>query len=324
LGLAFPVVAPLPLALEVGEPQAATYIRGGAGEDYRTVMVPVVRPRRRAMAMTREPWMVNWQPDEVAPGDDGGVRRLAALLAEAASAPTALVTLFGILFIVFVTKPVRPYAGGEWAPGDLMMLVMIGVLAGFPGRGLQGFAGIVLGMTGAVALQLFVLTSQASWIPQVATTLPQSSWMTTVAASLGLGLAATTGGYVLTRAAWIVLAPRRRDQVPPSERSPWRFALPIGVAVIGILVTGLLLLDASASAYVPSVAARRASGDAGPVQVVGGLVAVMIAGWAAAGTVIAARQPRRSTGGALIVGLATAALLECVALFAIDLAHNPF
>ena len=274
--------------------------------------------------MTREPGMIDEQPGGVVPADDGGVRGPAALLAEVASAPTALVTLLGILFIVLQTKPVRPYAGGEWASGDLVMLVMLGVLAGFLGRGLRGFAGIVLGMTGAVALQLFVLTGQASWIPEVVTTLPQSSWMTTMAASLGLGLAAITGGYVLTRVAWNVLAPGPRDKMSPSERSPWRFALPIVVAVVGILASGLLLLNASASAYVPPVADLRARGDAGPVQIIGGLLAVMIAGWAAAGTVIAARQPRRSSGCALIVGLATAALLGWVALFAIDLAHNPF
>ena len=274
--------------------------------------------------MTRKPGMIDEQPGGVVPADDGGVRGRAALLAEAASAPAALATLLGLLIIVIQTKPVRPYAGGEWASGDLVMLVMLGVLAGFLGRGLRGFAGIVLGMTGAVGLQLFVLTGQASWIPEVVTTLPQSSWMTTVAASLGLGLAAITGGYVVTRVAWTILAPRPRDQVSPPERSPWRYALPVIAAVVGILATGLLLLDASASAYVPPVAGLRARGDAGPAQMVGGLLAVMIAGWAAAGTVIAARQPRRSSGCALMVGLGTAALLGWVALFAIDLAHNPF
>ncbi|MEI8332944.1 MAG: hypothetical protein WCH74_03680 [Chloroflexota bacterium] len=273
--------------------------------------------------MAGGPGMIDGPSGWVVPADGGGGRGRAAIFAEVASAPAALVTQVGILVFVFQTKPVRPYAGGEWALGDLVMLVALGVLAGFVGRGLPGLAGVVLGMTGAVALQLFVLTGQASWTPTVATTLQRSSWLPTVGASLGLGLAAIVGGYALTRVAWHVLEPGPRDQESPSERSPWRAAAPIIVAVVAVLVTGLLLLDASASAYVPQFGPHRARGDAGQAQMIGGLLAAVVAGWAAAGTVIAAKTARW-LGCALLVGFATALVLGSLAALAIDVTHNPF
>jgi hypothetical protein len=245
------------------------------------------------------------------------------LLMTAVSAPATLLVLGSLLFYIF-TKPIRPYAGGEWLMVDLGAFVLLGVFAGLVSRGLRGFAGIVLGMTGAVALQLFVLTGQASWTPSVATALSGSSWLPTVATSLGLGLAALVVGYTPTRVAGHILAPRPGDQVTPSGHS-WRYFAPsIIVAVIGILVCGLLLVDASTTAYVHPVALQQITGKNSIVQGIGGLLAVLIAGWAASGTVIEARRPRRSPGRELFAGLATALPLGWLALVAIDLTHNVF
>lgn len=249
------------------------------------------------------------------------------LLMIAASAPATLVTLWGLLLFVVATKPIRPYAGGVWLTADLGMFVILGVFAGLMSRGLRGFAGIVLGMTGAIALQLFVLTGQASWTPSVATTLSGSSWLLTVAASLGLAFVTIVGGYVLTRVAWgawAILAPRSRDHTAPMDRSRRRFVPPIIVAAVGILVSVLLLADASLSAYVHPVAMQQITGESSIVQGAGGLLAVLIAGSAASGTVIEARRPRRSLGRELFAGLATALPLAGLALIAIDLTHNVF
>ena len=417
--------------------------------------------------MTHEPGttdgIAGWADAADAAETGRGGRGAALLSASAAGAPPALLTQLGFLFLIFATKPVRPYAAGEWAAGDLVGFVVLGALAGLLGRGPWGFVGIVLGMTGAVALQLFVLTGQASWIPEVVSSLDRASWAPAVALSLAAALAAIASGYALTRAVAYLLRALEsgsRDRIAPLEGWTSRLAAPILVAVVGILVSGALLLDASASAYVsptdqqtlhivvngprivqveptairagrvtlsavgtgvtgigvfasrvlPSdqqaalavgriqysfvdqtllsetdprqragplpgeiemerqvtfsgsgvygfvisqlymtwmpppdwdgwvpildsrvidVAAaapgeQRIRGDAGPVQPIGGLLAAVIAGWAAAGTVVVARRPRRSRASAPIVGLVTAFLLWSLALFAIDLSHNPF
>ena len=274
--------------------------------------------------MTREPGMVDEGPWGAVPTGGRRIPNPALLLMVAASAPATLLTLGSLLFFIF-TKPNRPYAGGEWLTVDLVLFVILGAFTGLVGRGLPGMAGIVLGMTGAVALQLFVLTGQAAWTPSVATRLAGSSWLPTVAVSLGMCLAAIVGGYALTRLAWSVaalLGPS--DQASPPDRSLRRRAVSIIVAVIGVLVMGLLLVDASTSAYVHPVALQQITGKNSIVQSGGGLLAVLIAGWAAAGTVIEARRPERSPGRELFAGLAAALPLGFLALVAIDLTHNVF
>jgi hypothetical protein len=395
---------------------------------------------------------------------NGWRRRGAALLsASATSAPPALLTQLGLLFLIFGTKPVRPYAGGEWTVGDLVAFVVLGALAGLLGRAPWGFTGIVLGMTGAVALQLFVLTGQASWIPEVVSSLDRASWVPAVVIALAAALAALMAGYTLVRVVAYLLRARGSDPsgpAQPPEGRRARLVAPILLAAIGILVSGALLLDASASAYVPptdqqtvhvvvngrrivqvepttiragrvtlsavgtgvtgfgvfatrvlppdqqaalaagriqynlvdqallsdtdprqragplpgeiemerqvtysgsgvygfviselyttwtpppvwdgwvpildsrtiDVAAaapgeRRIRGDSGPVQPIGGLLGAVIGGWAAAGTVVVARRPRRSRVSAPIIGLVTGFLLWSLTLLAIDLSHNPF
>jgi hypothetical protein len=102
-------------------------------------------------------------------------------------------------------------------------------------------------------------------------------------------------------------------------------ALSLAIAGGGILVIGLLLVDASTSAYVSSaVKAARIPGHVSLVENAGGLLAILIVGWAAAGTVIEGRRPRRSPGLALFAGIAAVSILGGLALFAIDLTHNPF
>jgi hypothetical protein len=273
--------------------------------------------------MSDKPGMIGPQGWGEVPARGRDVPNPVILLMTAVSAPATLLVLGSLLFYIF-TKPIRPYAGGEWLMVDLGAFVLLGAFAGLVSRGLQGFAGIVLGMTGAVALQLFVLTGQASWTPSVATALSGSSWLPTVATSLGLGLAALVVGYAPTRVAWHFLAPRPGDQVTPSGQSWRHFAPSIIVAVIGILACGLLLVDASTSAYVHPVALQQITGKNSIVQGIGGLLAVLIAGWAASGTVIEARRPRRSLGRELFAGLATALPLGWLALVAIDLTHNVF
>ncbi|TFG86221.1 MAG: hypothetical protein E4H17_04355, partial [Gemmatimonadales bacterium] len=116
----------------------------------------------------------------------------------AAWGPSALVTLTAVRVLVFATNPVRPYTKGEWAANDLIALVVIGVLAGLVGRRLWGWSGVVLGMTAAVAFQLFVLTGQASWDPSVVSNLQQPRFAPAIALSLVVGLTAITVGYALT------------------------------------------------------------------------------------------------------------------------------
>jgi hypothetical protein len=274
--------------------------------------------------MTPEPGMIDDRPWGTVPAGGRRIPDPVTLLMVAASAPATLLVLGSLLFYIF-TKPIRPYAGGEWLAVDLGAFVLLGVIVGLVSRGLSGLAGIVLGMTGAVALQLFVLTGQAAWTPSVATRLSGSSWLPTVAGSLGMCLAAIVGGYVLTRGVWRILALLGpRDQSSPPDRSSLRRAASIIVAVIGVLVMGLLLVDASTSAYVHPVALQEITGKNSVVQSGGGLLAVLIAGWAAAGTVIEARRPERSPGRELFAGLATALPLGFLALLAIDLTHNVF
>jgi hypothetical protein len=67
-----------------------------------------------------------------------------------------------------------------------------------------------------------------------------------------------------------------------------------------------------------------AQGGGGVVQILGALAAALIAGWAAAGVVVAIRGRARPSPIAPIVGFGVGALLWALAGCAIDLAKNPF
>jgi hypothetical protein len=77
--------------------------------------------------------------------------------------PPALIALVAFLVAVFMTIPVRPFVDVRLEDTDLVPLAAAGVIAGLAGRRLAGLAGLLLGVAAAIALQLWVLSSWATY-----------------------------------------------------------------------------------------------------------------------------------------------------------------
>jgi hypothetical protein len=188
-------------------------------------------------------------------GSAGAIARAAA-----APAPAAFVTTWGVLILVLLTNPIRPYTEGVWAIGDLVSLAVVGGLIGLVTRPVAAAVGIGLGLAAAVAIQLFVLAGQAGYQPVVVAALDERTWAESVAGALLAGAGAMGVGYGLTRAAVAlgeILRGRRQTQgvsreawaSSPTRLAPAMIALMATAVVVAVLVGGSLLATAR-SAYV--------------------------------------------------------------------------
>ncbi|MEA2613468.1 MAG: hypothetical protein QOI52_1427, partial [Chloroflexota bacterium] len=122
-------------------------------------------------------------------------------MAVLAPAPAALLATWGVLVVVLLTEPIRPYTAGVWANVDLLSLAIVGGLIGLIGRPLAAATGIALGVAAAVAIQLFVLAGQAVYQPVVVAALDGRTWTASVAGAIVVGAVAMALGYGLVRAA---------------------------------------------------------------------------------------------------------------------------
>jgi hypothetical protein len=182
-------------------------------------------------------------------------------LAAAAPAPAALLTMWGVLIVVLVTNPIRPYADGVWATGDLISLAIIGGLIGLVSRPVAAAVGIALGTAAAVAIQLFILAGQAPYQPVVVAALEARTWTIAVAGALFVAVGAMALGCAVIRgtvAAGQVLRGNRQFQIALWSVSTWSssklalgLAASIATAVVAALLVGGSLLATAGSAYLP-------------------------------------------------------------------------
>lgn len=184
-------------------------------------------------------------------------------LTVAAPAPAALLTLWGVLIIVLLTDPIRPYTDGLWLAGDLLELAVLGAIIGLVSRPMAAGVGIPLGMAAAVALQLYALAGQAEYQPVVVTALTERTWIQAVSGAILTGLSAIGIGWVLACGMVTVAHRTRRDHSGFNiERSTdWtKSRAPVGVALVAllgsvavaVLVVGWSVVATGRSAYLPT------------------------------------------------------------------------
>jgi hypothetical protein len=242
-----------------------------------------------------------------------------------------------VFVIGLATLPMQPYATGSWDGSTLVVIGVVGLAAAAVGRGAEGLAGVVVGAGAGVAFLLFVLASQAAANQGVVASVPEPPWSELAARALLVGLAVVVAAYLLGAGIrW--LAGRGAGPTARAEVG-WRSgALVLGATAVTVIVVGASLAGVARSAYVtPGVAAPAAAvsetpNDGGLVVGVGALLGSIVAGWSAAGSTVLGRRRRRGGApetpadlrAALIVGTFAALLLAGWALFAIDLARNPF
>lgn len=167
-------------------------------------------------------------------------------------APAALATLLGVLLIVFWTAPIRPYTEGVWEPADLIRLFVLALIVGALNPSVAGVVGTVLGATAAMAIQLFVLTEQASWTPAVVAALLEPAWSGRVLGALAIGLATIVAGHLAgTSLARIRAGRRSMDPAPQASDAVIRAGLTVmSVIAACALLTTILLRATATSAYV--------------------------------------------------------------------------
>ncbi|MDQ2966314.1 MAG: hypothetical protein M3R57_10745 [Chloroflexota bacterium] len=170
------------------------------------------------------------------------------------AAPAALVALVGVLGLVFQTNPVRPFADGAWASSDIVGLLVIGVVVGLLNRSVSGLVGTIIGASAAIAIQLFVLTEQASHTTNVAASLREPSWSGQISAALAIGIASLIGGFVVGALAGRALTrvqSRGAAMRPPAALG--RGVVTVVLTLVGAAVLALALVGSAAtSAYVPA------------------------------------------------------------------------
>jgi hypothetical protein len=183
-------------------------------------------------------------------------------MAVLAPAPAALLATWGVLVVVLLTEPIRPYTAGVWANADLLSLAIVGGLIGLIGRPLAAATGIALGVAAAVAIQLFVLAGQAVYQPVVVAALDGWTWTASVAGAIVVGAVAMALGYALVRAALALRGIIRRrgpSAIASSATSP-PTPMPIAIGVVALVTMGVAvivliggsMLATAQSAYVPS------------------------------------------------------------------------
>ncbi len=179
-------------------------------------------------------------------------------MAAVAPAPAALLATWGVLVVVLLTDPIRPYTGGVWASADLLTLAVVGGLIGLIGRPVAAGIGIALGVAAAVAIQLFVLAGQAVYQPVVVAALDARTWTASVAGAIVVGAVAMALGYALVRAALVLRGMMLRRGCPSiasSTTSPptsMLIAALVTTSLAVIVLIGGSLLATAQSAYLPS------------------------------------------------------------------------
>lgn len=185
--------------------------------------------------------------------------------------PPALIALVAFLIAVFTTIPVRPFVDVRLEGSDLVPLAVGGVIAGLAGRRLAGLAGLLLGVAAAVAIQLWVLSSWATYGREY---LAAISGSPSVLAATDLVADRPTGEWLVGVGGLLVLA--------------------VGVMAIGYLVGFMLVRQRVAPGW-PPLAVGAAAGL--------GIVAILVA---AAGTPLVPpddtpRLPATADGDAAVV-----------------------
>lgn len=169
------------------------------------------------------------------------------------AAPAALATLVGVLGLVFQTNPVRPYTDGAWAASDLVGLFVVGLVVGVLTRSVSGLVGMIVGASAAVAIQLFVLTEQASWTTNVVASLREPGWSPQVLWALAVGITSLIGGYVAGALGGLVAAAVRSRGPAVRPSAPIRHGAIAGLTLAGAALLAFVLVRAAAtSAFVPS------------------------------------------------------------------------
>jgi hypothetical protein len=171
------------------------------------------------------------------------------------AAPAALATLMGVVVLVLQTTPVRPYADGSWAGGDLLALFVVGLVVGVLNRSVSGLVGTIAGATAAIAIQLYVLSESASYTTNVVATLGEPAWTRQVLGALAIGLTSLVGGYIVGALAGLLSTSLRSHGSPtrPAAASFIGRGLIAGLSLAVAAGLALALVRATAtSAYVPS------------------------------------------------------------------------
>lgn len=176
-----------------------------------------------------------------------------------ASGPATLIVFLGLLVIVYLTQPIRPYTNGAWATGDLILIAVLGGVLGLVSRPIHAAVGTIMGLAAAVALQLFVLAGQAHYQAVVAAELSEPEWTTAVVGALFVVLGAIAAGYAVTRTALRAARLRGRDRgriVPPASQPRARLGSGVASASLAMVsIAGLIVMTSLAttarSAYVP-------------------------------------------------------------------------
>lgn len=177
----------------------------------------------------------------------------------AASAPATLIVFWGLLVVVFVTQPIRPYTDGAWATGDLILQAGLGGVLGLVSRPIPAAVGTVVGLAAAVALQLFVLAGQAHYQAVVAAGLSEPPWTTVIAGAIAIALGAIASGYLVIRTALGVTRRRAREPrltMGTASRPRGRLDIEVTVASLAALsiaglIVGTSLGTTARSAYLP-------------------------------------------------------------------------
>ena len=166
-------------------------------------------------------------------------------MAAVAPAPAALLATWGVLVVVLLTEPIRPYTAGVWANADLLSLAVVGGVIGLSGRPLAAAAtGIALGVAAAVAIELFVLAGQAVYQPVVVAGLDGRTWTASVAGAIMVGAVAMALGYALVRAALALrgIIRWRGPAAIASSATSAPTAMPIAIGAVALVTMGVAVI----------------------------------------------------------------------------------
>lgn len=159
-------------------------------------------------------------------------------------AGSATLLTFWATIVVGFSLDAAPYETASWpSPVEAIVLfALIGAAGGLVATAGMRVVAPVAGYVAAVAVQLFVLTGQASWEPNVASSVSDADWLPGVASALGLALIGIVAGSLA--APPIAARIRGRGAGPPS--------LVGSIAAIAgaVALVAVLLVDASGSTYV--------------------------------------------------------------------------
>jgi hypothetical protein len=168
----------------------------------------------------------------------------------ATAAPATVVALWGTLLVWITSLAGRagsePYSTGAVPPQAVVAFATVGLLAGLIAPSLTGLVGAALGFAAAIAIQLFVLTAQASWAPSVYSVIGRERWLVSMGTALIAFGAAIAVGFGV---GW--LARRELAGQPRAVPIGRPRALVVAAAILAgtVALVAVLLVDAGASTY---------------------------------------------------------------------------